>query len=205
MAEERQGFLGRWARRKAEALQGKQPDEPAALEKPAPLAAVPAAGPAELPEKLLSLDDVKLLTKDSDFTPFMARNVGPEVRNAAMKKLFTDPRYNVMDGLDTYIGDYSQSDPIPETMLRQMAGTKFLKIFDDEAEPASQGDAAAPPSVNVNGPVPQAVAQSDDLPDASNLNSSGPEHASQHDHANPHLQLQPDHAAPAPGAGRGAA
>ena len=74
---------------------------------------------------------MKALTQDSDFKPFMARNVGAEVRNAAMKKLFTDPHYNVMDGLDIYIDDYSMPDPIPESMLRQMAGAKLLKIFDE--------------------------------------------------------------------------
>ena len=64
----------------------------------------------------------------------MAKNVGADVRNAAMKKLFTDPHYNVMDGLDIYISDYSIADPIPESMLRQMVGAKMLKIFDDEVD-----------------------------------------------------------------------
>ena len=30
-----------------------------------------------------------------------------------MKKLFSDPHFNVMDGLDTYIDDYGKPDPIP--------------------------------------------------------------------------------------------
>lgn len=146
MAEGTKGFLGRWARRKTDALQGKPLDEPLAPAKPAPPGEpVPAAvqptgnATAEEPpsEKALSLDDVKLLTQDSDFKPFMARDVGPDVRNAAMKKLFADPHFNVMDGLDIYIDDYSKSDPIPESMLRQMVGAQFLKRFDDKR----QGDA----------------------------------------------------------------
>ena len=48
--------------------------------------------------------------------------MGADVRNAAMKKLFADPHFNVMDGLDIYIGDYTQPDPLPEGMLAQMAG-----------------------------------------------------------------------------------
>ncbi|MDP1566379.1 MAG: DUF3306 domain-containing protein, partial [Polaromonas sp.] len=142
--EEPRGFLGRWSRRKADALQGKPLVEPVpAVPVPAataPLtvppvhgAPAPAAAPdAAEPAKVLSLDDVKLLTKDSDFKPFMAGNVGPAVRNAAMKKLFADPHFNVMDGLDIYIDDYSKSDPIPESMLRQMASAKFLNLFEDE-------------------------------------------------------------------------
>jgi len=39
------------------------------------------------------------------------------VRRAALKKLFSDPRFNVMDGLDVYVDDYSKSEPIPPAML----------------------------------------------------------------------------------------
>jgi hypothetical protein len=229
MAKERQGFLGRWARRKTDVLQGKPLQAPAAVEKPAPvLAASPipvkakpavaqpaAADPTEQPEKLPGLDDVKLLTKDSDFTPFMARDVGPDVRNAAMKKLFADPHYNVMDGLDIYIDDYSISDPIPESMLRQMAGAKLLKIFDDEEDEKDKDAAASAPADNPNKPTSQTVAQSGELTGLTRPNSltletpSQPESfagsgASQHDHAHSHLRLQPDHAPSAPDAGRGA-
>lgn len=240
MAEERSGFLGRWARRKTDALQGKPLDEPAALAKAAPGAAVAAvapaaltpdpaqlsaleASPAEQPEKLLSLDDVKALTGDSDFKPFMARNVGADVRNAAMKKLFTDPHYNVMDGLDIYIGDYSIADPIPESMLRQMVGAKLLKIFneDDENNEGDQEAAAMQSPVDslspdaLNKPTLEPAALSGDSPHASQPEPQGTELSSQpelvyrsgasqsDDHAHSHLRLQPDHAPSATSAGHG--
>ena len=41
-----------------------------------------------------SMADVQSLTKDSDYTQFLAGEVAPEVKNAAMKKLFTDPHFN---------------------------------------------------------------------------------------------------------------
>lgn len=239
MAEERPGFLGRWARRKTDALQGRPLDEPVAQTPAAPLAAAGVVSPvalqpdqaglpapaAEPTQKLLSLDDVKALTQESDFTPFMARHVGADVRNAAMKKLFTDPHYNVMDGLDIYIGDYSIADPIPEAMLRQMVGAKLLKIFDqddDDNDDESRRTAATPPPAeslppnDLNSPAPETVAQSDTSPDASSPQTPGAEPhpsqpgppngsgASQHDdHAYPHLRLQPDHAPSAPSAGHG--
>ena len=233
MAEETQGFLGRWARRKTDVLQGKPLDEPALVAKPVPMAvvgatltptgtaeSVPAVAPSsaaaagEQPEtKVLSLDDVKLLTKDSDFKPFMAGNVGPEVRNAAMKKLFADPHFNVMDGLDIYIDDYSKSDPIPESMLRQMASAKFLKLFDDEEDAEKQKELASSLRENSNNPTGEIVAQSGEGADIgspgpiSPENSSQPESlagsgASQEDHAHTDFRLQPDHVAPAPDAGR---
>ncbi len=237
MAEERQGFLGRWARRKSDALQGRPLDEAGAVNPAAPVMAagsadgvaaegstpVPAPAvaqgqPEPAPERALTLDDVKLLTQDADFKPFMARDVGPEVRNAAMKKLFADPHFNVMDGLDIYIDDYSISDPIPESMLRQMTGAKFLKLFEEEEGDAQaaekQPGLAAEPRENANNPDPQSVAQSYENRDitpsgVSSLNYSSqtapPTGAgtSQQDHADPHLRLQPDHAASAPEAGRG--
>ena len=55
-----------------------------------------------------------------------------------MKKLFSDPHFNVMDGLDTYIDDYGKPDPIPPSMLRQMVQSKFLGLFDDEDEPSDE-------------------------------------------------------------------
>ena len=243
MAEAGQGFLGRWARRKTEVLQGKTVDEPAAQAMPvaslAPVKTVmdvtpAAAAPAqEESEKPLSLDDVKLLTKDSDFTPFMAPNVGPDVRNAAMKKLFTDPHYNVMDGLDIYIGDYSIPDPIPEAMLRRMVGAKLLKIFHDEDEKLADGESlkedhnnetsarqlpvASLPPDDLNNPMPKTAAESANSQNVHSPKLIGAEYFSrpgplevcgvsqQDDHANTHLRLQPDDAPTVPGAGRGAA
>ncbi|MDI1274146.1 DUF3306 domain-containing protein [Polaromonas sp.] len=231
MADEASGFLGRWARRKTDALQGKPLDEPAPAAiapvaaartgAPVPPEAVPpptdAAAPPE--KKLLTLEDAKLLTRDSDFKPFMAGDVGPEVRNAAMKKLFADPHFNVMDGLDIYIDDYSKSDPIPESMLRQMASAKFLNLFEDE-DKEKQADKevgkAAPataPRETANNPKDETVAQSREglpTPDPaiSQEHSSQPEPQpgsgdSQENHAHTDLRLQPDHAAPAPDAGHG--
>lgn len=225
--EEARGFLGRWSRRKADAVQGKPLAEPVPPV-PAPAAAAPVLVPpgegvpapepgadaAVEPEKILSLDDVKLLTKDSDFKPFMAGNVGPEVRNAAMKKLFADPHFNIMDGLDIYIDDYSKSDPIPEAMLRQMNGSKFLKLFGDEEDTDKKEGPTASPRENANNPTDETVAQSYEDPDISRPDLPRPDHssqpepspgsgASQEDHADTDLRLQPDHAAPAPDAGRG--
>ena len=54
------------------------------------------------------------------------------MKNAALKKLFTDPHFNVMDGLDTYIDDYGKPDPLPAGMLRKMAQSQLLGLFADE-------------------------------------------------------------------------
>jgi hypothetical protein len=46
-----------------------------------------------------------------------------------MKKLFSDPHYNIMDGLDIYIGDYSKEDPLPPGMLEKMVQSSMLGLF----------------------------------------------------------------------------
>ncbi len=89
-----------------------------------------------------SLADTHALTPESDFRPFMGQGVAPEVKNAAMKKLFADPHFNVMDQMDTYIDDYSQADPLPLAMLRQMNGSKFLNLFEQDA-PVEPSDSQA--------------------------------------------------------------
>lgn len=73
------------------------------------------------PESLLAN-----LTADSDFGHFLRQEISEEVRRKAMKTLFADPRFNVMDGLDIYIDDYSISEPIPEAMLATLNQARGL-------------------------------------------------------------------------------
>ncbi|MEX8495101.1 DUF3306 domain-containing protein [Sphaerotilus sp.] len=120
------GFLSRWSRRKAQVQQG----APVAEVLP-PVPATPVAPPEPA---LPTLADAAQLTPASDFTRFIARGVDPSVKNAALKTLFTDPHFNVMDGLDTYIEDYGLPDPLPLAMLRQMTQSKALGLFADEDE-----------------------------------------------------------------------
>jgi hypothetical protein len=111
---------------------GQQPlNTPTSALAPTPWRAQPIE-PHTDPRPAPSLADTQALTPASDFRPFMGQGVAPEVKNAAMKKLFADPHFNVMDRMDIYIDDYSQPDPLPLAMLRQMNGAKFLNLFEDE-------------------------------------------------------------------------
>lgn len=105
--EDGEPFLARWSRLKTEARERPTANEPAAS------AAEPNASAPQLPP----LDK---LTFESDYRVFFHSKVGEEMRRAALKKLFHDPHFNVMDGLDVYIDDYSKSDPIPAAMLAQL-------------------------------------------------------------------------------------
>jgi Protein of unknown function (DUF3306) len=150
-AENRGGsFFSRWSKRKAGARAGAGDaafSESAAAEPSIdegfeaklpedgrPSTAFPAAPEANQPEPPPVLPSLETLTAESDFSPFMQANVPPALRNQAMKKLFADPHYNVMDMLDTYVDDYSTSEPIPLDWLKKMSQSRALKLFDDEEE-----------------------------------------------------------------------
>ncbi|MHA6912532.1 DUF3306 domain-containing protein [Ralstonia pseudosolanacearum] len=145
-------FLSRWSRRKAADRRGEPEPEPAPpAEVPAAGVVAPAPAPAGEPVPEApppTLDDAAKLTPADDFAPFVARGVDETVKRAALKKLFADPRFNVMDGLDTYIDDYSQPDPIPPAMLRELRQAAELRLFEplDEAgaEPAASEAGSAP-------------------------------------------------------------
>jgi hypothetical protein len=116
-----ESFFERWSRRNAEL---------AAERKPAAAENVPPP----------SLEDVASLTPDSDFTRFVARGVDESIRRSAMKKLFADPRFNVMDGLDVYIEDYNSFTPIPAALLATLHHARDL--LDPLARLAPEEDAA---------------------------------------------------------------
>lgn len=141
-------FLSRWSRRKAADRRGESEPEAAPPADPAP-AVVPDVSTIEpTPEAPppLTLEDAAKLTPSDDFAPFVARGVDEAVKRAALKKLFADPHFNVMDGLDTYIDDYSQPDPIPPEMLRELRHTAELRLFEplDEELAAPTGTAPVP-------------------------------------------------------------
>jgi hypothetical protein len=216
-----EGFLGRWSQRKQAVREGKPMQEPAAPTVQ-PLAGGAGAQPlkpvvgadqhqldkaAERPQtgeppeseavKLPTLEDVQTLTPQSDFSAFVAREVPSDVRNAAMKKLFADPHYSLIDGMDIYLEDYSLPSPLSAAVMAKMASAQFLKLVDDpEAKKESDtADASAPAETD--------VAAAPTAPEGP-LQPADPEvSADPKDHDNPDLRLQPNHAAVAPDTGRG--
>lgn len=151
--------LRRWAQRKLDAARAEPalsapatPAVPAAATSAAPAVPASSQAAAEAPP----LPPVESLTIDSDFTLFMHPHVDAVVRRAALKQLFRDPRFNAMDGLDTYIDDYTKADPIPESVIKQLAHARA--IFDPPAT------VVTPEGYVVDAPV--TTAQRDTSPDA---------------------------------------
>lgn len=80
----------------------------------------------DTPRPLPTQDDVEKLTRDSDYSVFMTQGVDESVRRSAMKKLFADPHFNVMDGLDVYIEDFTKFEPITPAVLASLNHVKNL-------------------------------------------------------------------------------
>ena len=207
------GFLSRWSRRKVQAREGVAPEAPVAPPRepaatPAPVRVPPiatamappsvdttapqgdaaAAAPQPVPP---TMDDVATLTRESDFRRFVAPGVDGDVKNAALKKLFTDPHFNAMDGLDIYIDDYSKPDPLPLSSVRKMAQAAFLGLI--EAEPPAAPDATKTPTPTAQAPTSAEVEDTE-------VGAATPE-----PDENADLRLQPHDAAGCRGADDGAA
>jgi hypothetical protein len=121
-----------------------------------------AVAKTEVKPELPSIETLRGLA--SEYKDFLHPGVDEKLRQAALKKLFRDPHFNVMDGLDVYIDDYSKPDPIPDAMLRALAHAKGL-LFDEEKEEARQAadtPAATPEAPVASGPAPAAPAEKKD-------------------------------------------
>jgi hypothetical protein len=148
-------FLSRWSRRKHAARRGAalpEPDPPpAAAAPPAPTAPLPAAE-TSAPE-LPPVESLKGL--ESESKDFLRPDVDPATRSAALRKLFGDPHFNQMDGLDIYIDDYSKADPIPHAMLRALNQARTLGLFEKEEREEEEKRRAEGPTT---GTTPAATA-----------------------------------------------
>jgi Protein of unknown function (DUF3306) len=225
------GFLSRWSQRKQAIKKGEVLAEPVVVAAPSsiaeskqntPLARTQTARDApdsvasKPPEKAATeakeqppaptMKDVHALTPQSDFKPFMRADVAPEVKNAAMKQLFKDPHFNVMDMMDVYVDDYSKPDPMPPEMLRKLAVTQFLGFWKEEEEEAAKQAAkekaalekkaredaghATPENVAKSSTEEKMIASTDE-----SQALAADARASQTEHDHPDLQLQPDDAA----------
>jgi uncharacterized protein DUF3306 len=135
MTEEKEAFLDRWSRLKRE-----QPEEkpvlPEARQEPAP-----------------SLPRVEDLKADSDFSPFMHPKVDDATRRSALKKLFTDPHFNLPDLYEPYSADFTKSEPIPELMLAAINKVRDLAISGPgEGKTEESGAAAKDPEAKPQEP-----------------------------------------------------
>ncbi len=125
------GFLSRWSRRKSdvnaevhttadtELLSPVSADSPSDLDCPADGAVTPEA----IDQPVLTdaeMPDIETLDGNSDFSPFFSEGVSKELRNKALKKLFFSGKFNARDGLDDYDDDFTNFEPLGDTVTSDM-------------------------------------------------------------------------------------
>ena len=131
--QDQRGFLQRWSCLKEKAREAHS-----------------ASAEAQSPPPVLP--PLETLTPDSDFRPFFHPKVQESLRRAALKKLFADPRFNVMDGLDVYIDDYSRGDPLPAAMLDKLQQAQNILRWAREGEECAAAAEGASPQAQATAP-----------------------------------------------------
>ena len=166
------GFLSRWSRRKRgldesgqappETTQDAGPGEPETTAGAAPGAPEPEA---EVPEKTdEDMPDLETIDDTTDMSDFFSPGVSDELRNQALRRLFHLAKFNVMDGLDDYCGDFRSYQPLGDLVTADMrhrmevAQRRLAELREpgaaDEAQTGAAGERGETPE-------PDTVAESD--------------------------------------------
>jgi hypothetical protein len=187
-------FLRRWSQRKLAAAREAEAAPPVAaspavssavVDVPQPSRPAVAAEPAP-PAAKPELPDVASLTIESDFKPFLAPEVDEGTRREALRKLFADPHFNTMDGLDVYIDDYSKFEPITPEVLKRLRHARYVldppktcvneqgnveDVLEDVVQPAKAEGEGAPESAS----APAALPAAGEAPDEPAADTQAPE------------------------------
>ena len=139
-------FLERWARMKTRANAESPPVPPPAIETQRP--PDPASGSPMLP-----LPDLDLLDADSDYSAFLQPGVDLLLRRRALRKLFHSPKFNVLDGLDDYMGDFTSFEKLGDLVTADMRHQ--LERAARAAADALEGVPPPPPETSVAAAPPE--------------------------------------------------
>ena len=156
-----EGFFRRWARLKSsspveeEPAVAPRPVQDVAVASPVPAPATRDGQADAAPRVLPTLEDAEQLTPEADFSAFVAKGVDKSVHRLALKKLFADPHFKVMDGLDIYMSDYNKASPLTPAMLASLQHAQGLvaRLLDDQRKDAEEQAALA------NGEAPPTTEQ----------------------------------------------
>jgi hypothetical protein len=151
-ADSREDFLARWSRRKLDARHD-APEVPGDTA----VAVTPSGTPAVEPERELTDADmppIETLDADSDYAAFLSPGVSDDLRQQALRKLFSQPDFNSTDGLNDYDEDFTQFAGLGSIVTHEMKrllqrelekektiATAVAETDDECGTPVATGDA----------------------------------------------------------------
>jgi hypothetical protein len=161
-------FFSRWARLKKESREAVPAVKADVPELPAECAPEPGDDadsqamaapevtqrPAEEPPELPPLES---LTAESDFGAFMHPGVDSALRRAALRKMFSNPIYAVVDELDPFRADFAAFTPLGSTITSDMKfhAERLLREQLEKAAESAESDGTAVPETGETGPDEQ--------------------------------------------------
>lgn len=113
LADQEDGLLTRWQKRKARVLEEARLETEKSAENDH---TAETARPTDA-----DLPDIESLNAESDFKAFMSPNVSDALRKLALRKLFHGASFNISDGLDVYDGDYTKFAKLGNVMTADIA------------------------------------------------------------------------------------
>jgi len=134
---QREDFLRRWSRRKAAEEENANKSEPTSASEPV------ESEPEQQPLKTdADMPPVESIDESTDMRDFFSPEVSDNLRQAALRKLFHLPKFNIVDGLDDYDDDFTTFAPLGDIitadMRHQMELEKERQAAAKEAEGASE-------------------------------------------------------------------
>ncbi|QYK01473.1 DUF3306 domain-containing protein [Shewanella psychrotolerans] len=146
MSEQPSGLLARWNLRRQKVQQEEQAEQLSEQESQVEASApttdraneVSAAEPTE--EKVLTAEDLpdpEKIEVGGSFASFMAENVDPDAKNAALRALWKQPHYSEIDGLLEYALDYTNQPKLSAEVSAELAKKVFRHLVkdDEQAQP----------------------------------------------------------------------
>ena len=128
--------------------------------------------PVEAEKAFAELTDADMpplesLGAGSDYRPFMAPGISAGLRNQALRRLFSQPHFNTLDGLDDYAGDYTTFEPLGAIVtadmkqhLRRQAQAGLKRLLDGHDTSLQQLADARTRALEALQQRPQAIAGS---------------------------------------------
>lgn len=136
-----ENFLSRWSKRKLEVREqeklvettalesGKSIVQPANAQEGSLTTQAKLGTTADISEPVVpppTEADLQAVEQGGDIKAFLVDKVSQDLKNKAFKALFSRPEFNVMDGLDIYIDDYSKFTPLSQEDIGKMTFSKQL-------------------------------------------------------------------------------